>query len=85
MGITLFWREPTSQAMRAFLGRVMHKARAKPWALVRSKPGVRIGLDIPFQAGRRHLPLVRVRPVKSRRTSTVPLFPAADGCGKISW
>jgi hypothetical protein len=34
---------------------------AKPWALVKGKPGVQIELDIEFQAGRRHLPIVRVR------------------------
>jgi hypothetical protein len=32
-----------------------------PWALVLSKPGMQIALDVQFQAGRRHLPLVRLR------------------------
>ena len=30
MGITLFWREPSSQAMRAFLDRAMHANNARP-------------------------------------------------------
>jgi hypothetical protein len=34
---------------------------ARPWALVKGKPGVRIELDVEFQAGRRHLPIVRVQ------------------------
>ncbi len=34
---------------------------AGPWALVRGKPGVRIELDVQFQAGRRPLPIVRLR------------------------
>ena len=34
MGITLFQREPTSEAMRAFLGRVIYTAGAKPRHLV---------------------------------------------------
>jgi hypothetical protein len=34
---------------------------AGPWALVKGKPGVRIELDVEFQAGRRHLPIVRVQ------------------------
>jgi hypothetical protein len=34
MGITLFDREPTSEAVRAFLGRVIHTAGAKPRHLV---------------------------------------------------
>ena len=37
MSITLFWREPTSQTMRAFLGRVMHAAKAKPRHLITDK------------------------------------------------
>ncbi len=37
MGVTLFWKEPTSQAVRAFLGRVMHAAKAKPRHLVTDK------------------------------------------------
>ncbi len=37
MGVTLFWREPTSEAMRAFLGRVMHAVKAKPRHLVTDK------------------------------------------------
>jgi len=37
MGVTLFWQEPTSQAVRAFLGRVMHAAKAKPRHLVTDK------------------------------------------------
>jgi putative transposase len=34
MGITLFEREPTSEAVRAFLGRVIHTVGAKPRHLV---------------------------------------------------
>ena len=34
MGVTLFMREPTSEAVRAFLGRVIHTAGAKPGHLV---------------------------------------------------
>lgn len=37
MGITLFEREPTSEAMRAFLGRVIHSSKAKPRHLVSDK------------------------------------------------
>ena len=37
MDITLFWREPNSPAMRAFLGRAMHAANAKPKHLVIDK------------------------------------------------
>ncbi len=31
---------------------------AKPWALVRGKPGARLTLEVSFHAGRRHLPIV---------------------------
>ena len=34
---------------------------AKPWALVRGKPGVCLQLEVEFQAGRTHLPIVRVK------------------------
>jgi putative transposase len=34
MGTTLFFREPTSEAVRAFLGRVIHANQAKPKHLV---------------------------------------------------
>ena len=34
MGIMLFGREPSSQAICAFLGRAMHKANAKPRHLI---------------------------------------------------
>jgi hypothetical protein len=34
---------------------------ARPWALIHGNPGVQIALDVQFQAGRRHLPLVRLR------------------------
>ena len=34
---------------------------ARPWALVKGKPGTPIELDIEFQSGRRHLPIVRIR------------------------
>ena len=37
MGVTLFRQEPTSEAVRAFLGRVMHAAKAKPRHLVTDK------------------------------------------------
>ncbi|MEN6451708.1 MAG: DDE-type integrase/transposase/recombinase [Thermoguttaceae bacterium] len=34
---------------------------AKPHALVRAKPGVRLALDVSFYAGRKHLPIIRLR------------------------
>ncbi len=34
---------------------------ARPWALVKGKPGVLLELDIEFLDGRRHLPIVRVK------------------------
>ena len=34
LGLTLFEREPTSEAMRVFLGRVIHATKAKPRHLV---------------------------------------------------
>jgi putative transposase len=34
---------------------------ARPWALVKGKPGVRLELDVEFRAGRRQLPIVRLR------------------------
>jgi hypothetical protein len=34
---------------------------ARPWALVKGKPGVFLDLDIEFLDGRRHLPVVRVK------------------------
>jgi hypothetical protein len=34
---------------------------AQPWALVKGKPGAAIELDVDFEAGRRHLPIVRIR------------------------
>jgi len=34
---------------------------AKPWALVRGKPGARLEVDVTFHAGQRHLPIVTVR------------------------
>ena len=37
MGVTLFLRQPTSAAMRAFLDRVMHAAGATPKHLVSDK------------------------------------------------
>ena len=37
MGITLFQREPTSEAVRAFLGRVIHTAGTRPRHLVSDK------------------------------------------------
>jgi transposase InsO family protein len=36
---------------------------AAPWALARAKPGARVELDVEFQDGRRHLPVVRLRRV----------------------
>ena len=36
---------------------------AKPWALVRDKPGVAVELDVEFHASRRHLPIVRANRV----------------------
>ncbi len=37
MGITLFWREPSSPAVRAFMGRAIQAAKAKPKHLVTDK------------------------------------------------
>ena len=37
MGVTLFGHQPTSEAMRAFLGRVMHATKAMPRHLVTDK------------------------------------------------
>lgn len=37
MGITLFCRQPTSEAVRAFLGRIIHTAKAQPRHLVTDK------------------------------------------------
>ena len=31
---------------------------AKPWALVRGRPGATMAMDLRFLAGRRHLPIV---------------------------
>jgi hypothetical protein len=33
---------------------------AKPWALVRGKPGAKLTLEVSFYRGRRHLPIVTV-------------------------
>ena len=35
---------------------------AKPWALVRGKPGARLELKVTFHRGRKHLPLVTLQP-----------------------
>ena len=34
---------------------------ARPWALVRGKPGAQLEVHVEFHAGRRHLPIVLVR------------------------
>jgi putative transposase len=34
---------------------------AKPWALVRGSPGAKLTLEVSFHAGRKHLPVVRVK------------------------
>ena len=34
---------------------------AKPWALVRGKPGAELILEVRFHRGRKHLPIVRLR------------------------
>jgi len=34
---------------------------AKPWALVRGSPGAKFVLEVSFHAGRKHLPIVRLR------------------------
>jgi hypothetical protein len=34
---------------------------AKPWALVRGSPGAKLTLEVKFHAGRKHLPIVRLR------------------------
>jgi hypothetical protein len=36
---------------------------ARPWALTRGSPGARLELMVEFHAGRRHLPIVRLRRV----------------------
>ena len=36
---------------------------AKPWALVRGSPGAKLTLEVSFQAGRKHLPIVRLERV----------------------
>jgi len=36
---------------------------ATPWALVKGKPGAIVALDVDFFAGRKHLPVVRLRRV----------------------
>ena len=36
---------------------------AKPWALVRGRPGAALGLEVTFHHGRRHLPIVSLRRV----------------------
>jgi len=35
---------------------------ATPWALMRRSPGARLELEVEFQDGRKHLPLVTIRP-----------------------
>jgi hypothetical protein len=37
--------------------------RASPCALVRGQPGARLELEVEFLAGRKHLPIVRLRRV----------------------
>ena len=34
---------------------------AKPWALVRGSPGAKLTLEVNFQAGRKHLPIVKLK------------------------
>ncbi len=34
---------------------------AKPWALVRGKPGAKLTLEVSFHAGRKHLPIVKLK------------------------
>ena len=34
---------------------------AKPWALVRGSPGAKVSLDVDFHAGRKHLPIVKLK------------------------
>lgn len=34
---------------------------AKPWALARSRPGAQLVMEVAFQAGRKHLPIVTLR------------------------
>ena len=36
---------------------------AKPWALVRGSPGAKLTLEISFHAGRKHLPVVKLKRV----------------------
>ena len=36
---------------------------ARPWALVRGSPGAKVTLEVSFHAGRRHLPIVRLKRV----------------------
>ena len=35
---------------------------ARPWALTRGKPGARLDLNVTFHCGRKHLPIVTLRP-----------------------
>jgi putative transposase len=55
MGVTLFWKEPTSQAVRAFLGRVMHAAKAKPRHLVTDKEPQFCNKDFKPWCRRKHI------------------------------
>jgi hypothetical protein len=34
---------------------------ARPWALVRGSPGVRVELDVDYLDGKRHLPIITLR------------------------
>jgi transposase InsO family protein len=34
---------------------------AKPWALVRGKPGAKVAMEVTFHAGRKHLPIITVK------------------------
>ena len=36
---------------------------ARPWALVRGSPGAKLTLEVTFHAGRKHLPIVRLKRV----------------------
>jgi hypothetical protein len=50
------WFEPRSRWPRG-------SPCARPWALVRGSPGAKFTLEVGFHAGRKHLPIVRLKRV----------------------
>jgi putative transposase len=69
MGITLFWREPSSQAVCAFLGRAMHAANARPRHLITDR-----GPQFDCRTYKRWC----------RRKGIKPRFGALGKCGSIA-